>query len=59
MFTVSRLMGIGTSLPSTDAQHLVLIIAPLCEQRQIVEYIFGVGMKDVRAVLVNQDPASS
>ena len=52
---VSRLIGIGTSWPSTLAQHPVLVGAPLGEPRQVLEDLARVGVEDVRPVLVDED----
>jgi hypothetical protein len=40
-------MGIGTICPSTEAST--------GEVGQVLEYVLGVGVEDVRAVLVHQD----
>ena len=52
---MSRLIGIGTSWPSTLGQHAVLVGPPLRELRQVLEDLLRVGVEDVRAVLVHQD----
>ena len=51
---VVRLIGIGTSWPSTIGQHAVLIGPPLGELRQVVEHALRVGVEDVRPVAMHQ-----
>ena len=53
--TVSRLIGIGSSWPSTQAQHAMLVRPPLGEPRQVLEDVARVGVEDVRPVLVDED----
>ena len=55
---VSRLIGIGTRIGRRTAarQHAVLVGPPGGEARQVVEDLLRIGVEDVRAVLVDQQP---
>ncbi len=49
---VVRLIGIGSSPPVDVRQHAVLVGAPSGERAEVVDDVFGVGVEDVRAVLM-------
>ena len=52
---VSRLIGIGTSWPSTWREHAVLVGPPRGELREVVQTRSAVGVEDVRPVAVDQE----
>ena len=55
LLTVSRLIGIGTSFPSTRAQNSMFVVAPLRELRKVLEHVGRVRMEDMRSILMHKD----